>query len=269
MEHPLNTSLEADFSSGFEQRLMTVLADFQGISLRELEAVSLQNRVDTKFLLRASALPDLLERVKNQYHVLEIQEHRAFHYETAYFDTPDARFFRDHHNGKPNRLKVRMRRYVETDTCFFEVKEKVRGLRTHKTRLGRPDLAFHLSETEQTLLQRHVKTPLNFRLWTNFRRITLARLQDHERITIDLGLTFADATQRRYTLPEWVIIEVKQARANLMSPVRQALRLLHGRTSGFSKYAIGFSLLWPESKHNAFKPILRGLQPNQHHKKTA
>ena len=56
--------------------------------------------------------------------ILEIEGHRIFTYDNNYFDTKDLQFYFNHHNGYVHRIKVRSRKYVETNTSFFEIKRK-------------------------------------------------------------------------------------------------------------------------------------------------
>ena len=100
------------------------LSGFASISLEEMNGVSLLKRVDTKFLTSSSELSKLLPFLYSDYQILEIDGNRLMNYSTLYFDTKDLRCYMEHHNGKAKRHKIRIRRYVESDICFLEVKEK-------------------------------------------------------------------------------------------------------------------------------------------------
>ncbi|MBK6987513.1 MAG: VTC domain-containing protein [Bacteroidetes bacterium] len=106
------------------ENLDNILSAFDPISLKQMDGVSLQDRLDTKFMFKDSLLPALLERMKENYFVLEIKGKRYNHYETLYFDTSDFGLYLRHHNGRVNRYKFRSRRYVESDLNFFEIKFK-------------------------------------------------------------------------------------------------------------------------------------------------
>ena len=58
-------------------------------------------------------------------------------------------------------------------------------------------------------------------------------------------------------LPHLAIIEVKQDSFSPQSDVARLLRRYSVRPTGFSKYCIGSSLLYPELKQNNFKSKLR------------
>ena len=89
------------------------------LSLEELDKVKLLNRVDSKFIFHIRALNDILKEVSEYYHILEIDQKRIFKYESLYFDTPDFLLYRHHHNGKPNRVKVRYRKYLDSGEVFL------------------------------------------------------------------------------------------------------------------------------------------------------
>ena len=71
-----------------------------------------------------------------QYEVLEIDNKRFFKYQNLYFDTDDFFFYHQHHNRNLSRYKVRFRRYVDTNQCYFEVKHKNNKRKTLKSRLN-------------------------------------------------------------------------------------------------------------------------------------
>ena len=100
------------------QSVIEQLNKFESVTLKQLDSVKLQNRIDTKYIMTKAQLALLLEGIKNDQFVLEIDNTRIFTYRTVYFDTPDFQFYKDHHNGCVNRVKVRSREYVESKLCF-------------------------------------------------------------------------------------------------------------------------------------------------------
>ena len=52
-----------------------------------MDNVKLQDRIDTKFMYREDILPVILEKMKDNYFVLDINGLKYNHYETLYFDT--------------------------------------------------------------------------------------------------------------------------------------------------------------------------------------
>jgi hypothetical protein len=242
------------------------LSSFESVNLKQLDSVELQNRIDTKYILDQHQLLQLLEGIRGDQYVLEIDQNRIFNYKTIYYDTPDFQFYKDHHNGCVNRIKVRSREYVESHLCYYEIKRKLFGTRTDKQR-KRIDFLFEsIPEEAYNLIQykRLNQKPLEKKLTNYFKRITLTNKSFTERITIDFDICFENPAHS-VCLPEVVIIEVKQGKANVYSNTIQQLKQLRIHQSSFSKYAVGISLLEPLIKHNNFKPILRNIHKLEHY----
>jgi hypothetical protein len=243
-----------------------ILNRFNAVSLEELDRVKLQNRIDSKFIMSEAELALVLEGIRNEQFVLEIDNKRLFEYKTIYFDTPDFQFFKDHHNGCINRVKVRCREYVDSHLCFYEIKRKLYGTRTDKQRKIITELFNEVPDAEYDLIEykRLQNKPIEKKLTNSFKRITLTNTDFTERITIDLGIQFSNGITSM-PLEDVVVIEVKQGKSNHFSNTIQVLKSLGIRPSGFSKYAIGVSLLYPEIKHNNFNPILRSINKLESH----
>ncbi len=237
------------------------LDSFESVSLKQLDSVELQNRIDTKYILTKNQLLALLAGIRDNQYVLEIDGCRVFNYQTIYFDTPDFQFYRDHHNGCVNRVKVRSREYVESRLRFYEIKRKLYGTRTDKQRKKIKEIYHDVPEDDYQLIQykRLAGKPIEKKLTNQFKRITLTNKSFTERITIDLDIHFDNGHTQTH-LPNVVVIEVKQGKTDVFSNTIQVLKKLRIHESSFSKYVIGVSLLEPSVKHNNFKPILLQLQ---------
>lgn len=251
--------------------LLERVGDLSSHGLSDLKNAKLMNRVDTKFILPSALLPRMFDELEGQYSALEIEGSRCFRYESTYFDTKDYRFYRMHHNGKLNRHKVRIRRYVDSDIQFLEVKLKNNKKRTIKDRI--PLANADVTDLMDSLPFLHeVKVPyadeLEPCLHNCYQRIALASEARGERLTIDIGLAneVASGDQAKVPLHNIAIIELKQSRLDRSSPFFAMARELGVRSSGFSKYCMGMTLALrdrSEWKHNRFKPILRRLARNQ------
>lgn len=242
-----------------ENPWQALLAQFEPISLAQMEGVALLNRTDTKFVLEAGQLYRALAGLRHRYRVLEIEGVRLNHYQTLYFDTADFILYRRHHAGGRNRYKVRSRAYLDSQLSFLEVKRKVDKNRTIKNRVRTPALVTRMTaETDDFMDAYFPLDPqaLEPKLWNDFYRITLVSKQQQERLTLDLNLNFGGGDQQM-SLPGVVIAEVKQAGLNRNSDFMGQMRALHVRPTGVSKYCIGVSLLYPAVKHNRFKPNLQ------------
>jgi hypothetical protein len=243
-----------------EPQLLHWLGRLAPISLAQMDAVALLDRTDTKYLLTTDQLLAALAGLSQDYRVLDIHGVRLSAYETLYFDTPDFRLYRQHHDGRRRRYKVRSRHYVETDRSFFEVKLKAGDGRTHKRRIETPALATRWSPALVSALDTRelclTTAPLTPALTNEFSRITLVGRHEPERVTLDLNLQFR-AAGRTVALPGLVVAEVKQAGRPRQSAFVRRMRAAHLHPTSFSKYCIGAALLYPDLKHNHFKPALR------------
>ena len=230
-----------------------VLSQLSPISLEMMDRVKLMDRTDVKYIISDSILPALIEEVKDDYHILETANTRAGNYHTLYFDTPKNKFYKDHHNGKRNRYKVRYRTYVDSGISFFEVKHKNKKGRILKERVQIEEVREQLGEKEMELLLRKMKKQpkLEARLENTFKRVTLIAKSGIERMTIDFDLQYIYNAEEM-SMPGLAIIEVKQERYSRNSKMMDALRKRSIRPERMSKYAIGMSIFSGE-KANRFK----------------
>ena len=239
-------------------QLTKLLEQFEPISLKEMDGVKLQDRVDTKFMFSDTLLPALFEKMKKDYRVLQIEEQRFTNYETLYFDTEKFDLYTRHHNGKLNRYKVRSRRYVESKLTFFEIKFKTNKGRTIKDRIKRPELVKVIADKSRDLVKSISNLDpelLKAKLWVNYVRITFVSKTSQERLTIDTVLTFKDDAQS-IQYKGLVIAEVKRASSREKSQFIDLMKYFSVTQKSISKYCLGVITLYPEIKRNVFKPTL-------------
>ena len=243
------------------QQIQEILDTFESVSLQDLDTVKLQNRIDTKYMLTIQELEQVLREIQKNQKVLEIDDTRLFTYKTVYFDTPDFRFYKDHHNGCINRVKVRCREYVESHLVMYEIKRKLFGTRTDKQRKVIAQLPEQIPQEDYALIgyKRLNAQPIENKMTNEFRRSTLTTKEFTDRITIDLDIRLSNEHETIH-LPEIAVIEVKQGKTDVFSHTIQVLKKFGIRESSFSKYAIGTALLEKTLKHNAFKPILLKIE---------
>ncbi len=240
-------------------KLKSKIATLNSIGLHELDSVSLLNRVDSKYVLTFLQLDEVFQCLQANYSVLEIAGLRVFSYENNYFDTSNFLFYNDHHNGYVNRIKVRSRRYVDTNLCFFEIKKKVKIDRTYKYREQIPEILTYLNDDRKQLIQDYTRkkiTDLNLILKNNFNRITLVDKNFTERITIDTNLTYTE-NDKELHFGNFAIIEVKQSKRNNNSAISAYLKEKHIREINISKYICGVLLMKPNIKKNQFLPLIK------------
>ena len=222
-----------------------------------MENVKLMDRKDTKYVFKFQQLPEYLEQLKNDYSILVVETNRVSRYESLYFDTKKFDLYHSHHRGKPNRFKIRFRKYVASNLNFFEIKFKNNKGRTIKSRVKQKEIDGFITDKAEVLLKE--KTPLfpnelEAKLWVNYSRITFVNKNFPERVTIDIDLSFKKDDEYK-TIPNLVIAEVKQDKA-AVSVFIKLMKKNHVRAGSISKYCFGVINLFNKIKHNNFKPNL-------------
>lgn len=242
------------------KNLHQIISIYQPISLNEIDAAALMDRVDSKFVFNVHQLFDILSECINEYRILEINSVRNHFYDSVYFDTRNFALYLHHHNQRLNRYKVRFRKYVTSNgLTFFEIKYKDNKQKTYKKRKKHIDIEYQISAElkhflmEQSLLNSEELFPT---LKIKYNRITLVHKNLNERVTLDTQLEF-DNFQTTYSFNNIVIAEVKR---NSYSEHTTFLKLLHQhhiREGGLSKYCTGVALTYPNIKKNNFLTKLR------------
>ena len=225
-----------------------------------MDKAKLMDRTDTKFTFSLDNLLKVLEEVKDNYKVLEIENCRMSTYQTLYYDTADLSLYLKHHAGKLNRYKIRHRTYVESKLGFLEVKFKNNKGRTIKERIKKQDVPKEWELDTSEFLSK--KTPFNPEMlvpniWVNYKRITLVNNENAERVTIDTNLEFVS---KNFTeqMTNLVIAEVKQDKkaASYFIGIMKKLRIREG---SISKYCMGVAVTNKTIKKNNFKQKLLSL----------
>jgi hypothetical protein len=243
----------------WEERIIRTLSEFQPITLQEMDGVQLMDRTDTKFVFPIRELPAILEAVKPFYRSLEVSGTRMSKYETLYYDTHDLELYSRHHCGKMNRYKIRARKYVESNLHFFEVKYKNNKGRTIKDRIRTKEIETVLSEaSKQLLTQKTTLSPeaLRATIWVNYSRITLVNKFSSERLTIDVGLHFMMG-EKKVDMGNLVIAEVKQDKANSLSPIIEVMKAKRIKEGSISKYCFGIISMFDTVRKNNFKEKIK------------
>lgn len=244
--------------------LFAGLTRFSAWGLDEMARIRLFDRVDTKYLLPVTILPELLFRLHPYYRVLDIEGRRSCVYQNLYFDTPQFGFFALHHNGKLNRHKVRLRTYQTTKRTFLEVKLKTNTKRTIKSRRAARHMEAGFTPTQHRFLAERLPraaSPLVPALYVWYTRVSLADSARTERVTLDFNLAYGRiADETPHFLDGLLIAEVKQANRTQTSPFRSQMRQWGFRPASFSKYCVGCCMTYSRRlKTNYFKPQLLHL----------
>lgn len=240
------------------KQLDNIVDSFDPIHLEEMDSVKLMNRVDTKFTLTMDQLIRILPKLKDHYHVLEVENTRMPMYESDYYDSNNLDFYIDHHRQKVDRFKVRFRKYVESNISFLEVKHKNKG-RTDKRRIMVDDLPGTMSKEHDEFVKSTGVSDmeLSLVLTNKFNRITLVGKNTVERLTFDLNLSFV-GNNKTAELGNIVIAELKQERLTRTSPFYSMMKRMLIRPFRISKYCVGIIELFGTEnvKYNRFKKKL-------------
>ena len=259
------------------QKIADIVQTFEPISLAQMESVKLMNRIDTKYAVPMSVLPLILEAAKADYFVQEIDGKRIATYDTMYFDTESLDMYIRHHDRQLVRQKIRIRRYVDSDLTFLEIKRKNNKGRTSKKRIIVPGfditaetpsvLKHKRKEDEAVTVASFIDTKSRYEwaeisphLWTKFHRITLVNKAKTERLTIDLDLVWENVVSgEKKTFEDLVIIELKRD-GNVPSKMTHIMLDLRQHPLKISKYCIGTALTTPDIKKNRFKSKIRKIE---------
>ena len=230
------------------------LSQFKTVSLKDLNSVSLMNRVDIKFAFSKSNLIQILSEISQFYHVLKVNDSYIQDYRSLYYDTADRQFFVEHHNERVNRHKVRFREYVNSGITFLEIKCKNNKGKTIKKRVKVTDIPQSLSSDHKAYISELIgkELVLTPQHWINFSRITFVNKLYTERLTIDLDLKFSNNSGQG-GFENVIIAEIKKERSTQSSKFTYIAKKYHILPTRLSKYCMSTIDLNPSVKYNRFK----------------
>lgn len=222
---------------------------------------ALLDREDTKYLLNQADFQSLLPRLSEEYLVLETKGTRSTVYQTLYFDSSSLECYNLHQRGKRNRVKIRIRKYMDSEDTFLEVKKKNNKGRTEKYRKPVDDIHRELNEDDLQFIRSVCEFPeeLQPTVLSTFRRITLLHKSKDERITFDYDLSFKRRGEDDIELHDVVIAELKQEHFDRETRFAQVAKQMQIRPERVSKYCLGVALLLDNVKKNRIKSKLRRI----------
>ncbi len=244
-----------------------ILNNMTPISLDEMSAVKLMNRIDTKYVADDLTVAKLFSLVKDDYYVQEIDGKRIARYDNIYYDTVDNHMYIIHQDKKLKRDKLRVRNYVDTDTYFCEVKHKNNRGRTKKKRIEVGQSVFEdlksdgkTREFVENQLPNYDFDGFVKKLSTSFERITIVNKGKTERITVDFNVRFHNFENGNDTgIAPLVIMELKRD-GRCKSRFQKALFELRVKPLSISKYCFGRALTDKTLKQNRFKKKIIKLE---------
>jgi hypothetical protein len=246
---------------------------FSPINLATLNTkAEMLRRRDNKYVIERSVMQAALKEFAEHFDVLEIDGRRSFTYDTCYFDSPEFECYKDHHRGRRQRVKVRIRNYLESDMCFVEVKLKDKRGETIKKRLAHdPALSQELDSRALEfvkscycdLYKKDFPYTLVRAVDMRYKRATLVAKQGGERMTIDNKLRFMSGSSVQLVGDDKFIVETKSSNGNGIAD--KVLRSMHRHPSKHcSKYCTATAVLKSDVKTNNFRMVLRKLIPSVH-----
>lgn len=220
-----------------------------------MEAVSLLDRQDTKFIFHYAQLNSILTELKKDYSILDVGNEFVSTYNNEYYDTKDFLFYNMHHRGELCRTKIRKRSYLESKLSFLELKVKTNRYRTIKKRI-------QINSTDDfnnNFLKHFIEDNSKFKIedlteqvYINFNRMTFIHKNLKDRCTIDFNLK-ASWGNKKKDFKELVVAELKQVKFDVNSSFNIILKKNKIYPQSFSKYGQSLSFLNENLKNNNFK----------------
>ncbi len=246
---------------------LAILQEMGVISLEEMSAVKLMNRIDTKYVTSEVMVMQLLEQASKYGYRAQVHGGVvAARYDTRYYDTDARDMYIVHHNRHLARQKIRTRHYEDGSATYLEVKDKNNRGRTKKRRIEIPidNLMDFMGNNEalafiEPLARYNIKS-LSPAIATRFVRITIVNPELTERITIDLNLEFTDLrSSTEGKIDGMAIIEIKQD-GNIRSKTKEILNSLRVKPMRISKYCLGTALTVEGIKRNRMIEKIRRIR---------
>lgn len=247
------------------------LKGFSKISLTELNATaSYLKRIDKKYLLTSDQLKELLQELKKDFKILEIDWKRSFEYDNVYMDTQDYLFYNQHQNKDKIRTKVRTRLYKDIDKAFFEYKLKKNWI-TQKFRYDFPSKEhWEMTKWKIRFFQWIWQSNNNWEywptifpsIWTSYKRIALVNKDGSERLTIDYNIKTTNLRSYKseeISLTNLIIIESKSL--NQISKSSDILHKFgHSPAKSCSKYSLWVIYSWLTKRFDTFKETIAKIK---------
>ena len=147
-----------------------------------------------------------------------------------------------------------MRKYIESNLTFLEIKQKNNLGVLKKSRVVINDLNEDLSIKDKEYIEKVTGRSIQLKavLSNSFNRFTLVNNNMKERVTVDLNLAYNDEVHN----PNLVVVELKQEKFDRSSMLVKALSKININPFSISKYCIGMALNNPRLKQNLFKQKL-------------
>lgn len=238
----------------------SILSKFKTVTLQDITEFGLMDRVETKYVMHKKDLISFISTLPPNLNLLTFNTDPVSIYKTEYYDTEHNSMYLDHHRGKLNRYKVRVRSYENTRTAYMEIKFKNNKGKTLKTRT---DINFDNTHLMNDNLIEFVEknSPYDLNLLkpyitTNYNRTTFIDMQNQIRLTLDTQLSFEDADKSQ-TFENLCILEIKKTSAE-QTYIERTMHQLGYKEFSISKYCLAMASL-KNLKKNRFKSKINRL----------
>jgi hypothetical protein len=190
-------------------------------------------------------------------------------YETMYYDTPELTFFHAARGQRPQRCKVRVRHYLDTDDRFIEVKRRNTRNETVKFRQPWPGSIaqarhfLHESLGSSTAVIDQLVDHLVPTAQTAYERVALL-LSSGGRMTIDRQLMVGphdDLTHRLFEAGSNLVIVETKSTGHAPTAMDSALWGQNFRPLSLSKYALAVASFRPDLPLNRWTHVAARLKP--------
>jgi hypothetical protein len=233
---------------------------FGPVGLDELNAqAAMLRRKDRKYLLAASDLAELLSGMPEGTRRLETDPGRWSEYESTYLDTGGLDLYLMAARCRPNRCKVRLRRYLDSGLDMIEIKVKDHRNQTVKHRRSTafdPGVTLASMRAFAAGVEQSAPFAANLRpiLANRYRRATLLLPSGSARATIDVDYRAGDIYGQYTGLGNLVVVETKTD--GRPSSLDRLLWWAGHRPVKFSKYCTAMAALNSELPANRWHRVL-------------
>ncbi len=247
------------------------LKTFWTIGLTELNSkASYLKRIDTKYLLNSKQFSDILDKLKENYRVLEIKGQKLFSYDNVYMDTLEYLFYNQHQSKETSRTKIRTRYYTDSDLAFFEYKQKQNWITTkYRYEFPSEEHGFMTKGKKRFFewvwqsMYSNTKAPkLSPSIKTKYKRITLVSKDSTERLTVDFDIKTLDLRNHKSSevnLTNLVIIESKSLKKNCYSSKLMQKNNIK-KAKSCSKYSLWVVYSGLAEKYDTFKETMEFIK---------
>jgi len=241
-------------------KLIDKLNQFAPIEVSDYAGMDFADLKETKFILSAKKLKNILDEIKDKYYVLEIKGNRILKCTSEYYDTEDYKLYMAYHNGSGNRYLIKNDEIEGVKNSSIKIKFKSNKGEISKVKQKTKDSDFENIQIKEFVQE---NTPFNAdvlkkMLKNSFYRIVLIHKNTIEKITIDIDMILSNSHEN-LKLPYLAIVEVKQEKLSLFSDFIVSLRKLNIQKTSISKYCMGVALLNKDVKKNKYKSKLLAI----------